>query len=153
MYDQKYFLQIYKMDSLARQPLQKSVEEAFTDFNHTISTPYSLDNTSPVEYLFKLTKPVKPLKIYLKINGTDNKILAKNDTVAYYYSRLRGFALTYNQADFFDIIGRVKEGNISEHVWHELLFLRRNNGLYFLTMCPKEAKTDYIPGLLYKVIK
>jgi len=153
VYDKKYFLQIYKMDTLTKRSLEKNIEESYTDFDNSVSTPYSLDNTSPFEYLFKLTKPARPLKIFLKINGNDNKVLVKNDTVAYYYSRLKRFALTYNKEDFFDVIGRVKEGHTPEYTYQELLFLRRNNCLYFLTMCPKSPDISYPSGLLYQAIE
>lgn len=152
-YEKKYFLQIYKMDSLTERSLEKNIEETYTVFDNTTSTPYSLDNTSSIEYLFKLTKPARPLKIWLKMNGTNNKILIKNDTMAYYFSKLKCFALTYNPEDVFDIIGGTKEAGSREYIDQELLFLRRNNNLYFLTMCPKDPNTSYTPGLLYKAIK
>jgi hypothetical protein len=146
--DSKYYLQVYKMDTSFNYSLKNAVKESFSDAHFWFSTPYALDETTDMEFLFKLTKPIKPKNIFLDLYGDRTHVLIKNDTIAYYQTNCRNFSLKFNLQDKNDIYGECKSKSLSEAPL-EIMFLKRNKKLYMLILSATNANTELKQGMLY----
>jgi hypothetical protein len=154
IYNQQYYIQIYKMDSLFNYSLKSNLKEDFGNAKKSSNVFYSVDDRSKIEYSYKLTAPTKPTSVFLKVLGKNNRILLKNDSIAYYYSDFKNFSIKYDPTGLNDIYGETKGGLFSKVLPIEILFIKRDHSLYLLTMSVYEDASDskYAPGILYNLI-
>ena len=115
------------------------------------------NNESGVNYEYKYLF-LKPDTMFLNIYGNHNRIILKNDSVAYYYSNIKNFAIRYRQSRKNNIYGETKDEGFfvgsNNYYPVELLFIKRNHCLYFLSMAALNINKQpkFQPGLLYNLI-
>ena len=146
--ESKYYLQIYKMDSSFTSTLTNAVKESYSNVNIWTNTTYDIDNKTDMEFFYKSGKPKKVKNIYFNLFGDSTRVLQKNDTVAYYYSKCTSFSLKFNLQDQNDIYGELKSDNSSE-VPLEILFLKKDKRLFLLILSCKNANSDLNPNMLH----
>src|SRR6202042_2374798 len=118
------------------------------DAHSWINTPYSTDDRTDMKFYYKSSKPKTPGNIYLDLFGDSTRVLEKNDTIAYYYSKCSSFSIKFNPKDPNDMYGE-SQSQISGEVPLEILFLKRDTKLFMLTLSCKKANTDLNPNMLY----
>lgn len=153
IYDKKYYLQICKMDSASNSSLEDIITMNLNDAKISIYTPYSIVKSTPIEYRFKLTRPLKPTKIFVTLDGKESRELIRNDSVVYYYSEMTNFSIKYKPTGLYDIYGQTDEtSDPVKYLPLEILFLKRNNSLYLLIMSINKEYMTYQRGLLYSLV-
>jgi hypothetical protein len=144
------------MDSSFTSSLKSVLKEAYVNAQRSYNTPYALYNESAVEYLYKLSQPIKPTMIFLKLLGKNNQTILKNDSIADYYSMFKNFSIQYKRTGLFDIYGETKGNSLFSYTLQpiELLFIIRANNLYLLMMSAyiQDEDTKYSPRMLYNLI-
>jgi len=155
VYNKKYYLQIYSLSDSFTQPVDHTVKQRYVSADNSDSWS-TLDNHSAVIYSYPVTLSHKFSGISLKLLGKDNRIILKNDSIAYYYSMFQKFAVQYDGSRQNEIYGESKDSNLfdADLLPIEILFLKRNNHLYLLTMSVYRDEEDnsYKPGMLYNLI-
>jgi hypothetical protein len=150
--ENKYYLQVYKMDTSFNYSLKNEIKESRSDADmSTFYTPYVLDDRTDMKFLYNANKPHKPKNIYFDLYGDSTHILKKNDTIAYYYTNCRNFSIKFNIQDQNDIYCECKSQSFSE-VPFELMFLKQGTDLYMLTLSATNASTKLKQGMLYNLI-
>jgi len=154
VYNRHYYLQIYSLSKSFSLPVGNTITESYvnsTNFGQSLA-----DIGSAVEYNFPIVLPKKFTIIKLKLLGKNNKIILKNDSIAYYYSLFQKFAMQYDQNDTNEIYGEAKGSFLfyTNRLPLEIIFLKRNKNLYLLTMSIylDDQNTSYKPGMLYNII-
>ena len=150
-FDDKYYLQVYKMDNSFKSPLTKNIKEKFSGSSPSY-TEYANDDMTDMEFLYKRTEPQKPKSIYLTIGGDSTVLLKKDDTIAYYFSKCANLSIKFNPEKENDIYGECKSEKFNQ-VPLEIMFLRRINNLYMLTLSSKNAGTNLKRGTLYNLLQ
>jgi len=167
VYKKKYTLQIYKISSDCKQPLDKYIIEKYINVKKTMNLCYTMFDKDNIVYLYKASLPLKVSKVYLTLDGKDNRTITKNDSVVYYYSMLNNFSIQYQLNVAHDIFGETgihdgfadkkKDSFFSspkpDYQPFEMLFLKRNNSLYLLMMAANKKDIPYSPGTLYNLVK
>jgi hypothetical protein len=156
VYKRYYYLQVYKIDSSFKSSVKNILSEHYINAQVTYGS-FLMDNESEIDYSYNQSAPPKPKSILLKLLGKNNRVVFKNDSVAYYLSTFKNFSIQYNTTVSFDIYGEVKGNGLFSHNLEplELMFIKRNKNLFLLTMSvfknfPNEK---YPPGLLQDIIK
>jgi hypothetical protein len=147
----KYYLQVYKMDTGFNYSLRNAIKESFSDAHTWIYSRYILDERTKMEFLYKFTKPKIPQKIYLDLYGDSTQALKKNDTIAYYYSKCVTFSIKFGLQQPNDIYGESHSQRDSE-IPLEIMFLKKNNKLYLLILSAKDDGIKIKPGALYNFL-
>jgi len=156
VYNRKYYLQIYSLSNFFTLPVDHTVKELYMSSNN-FGHWSTLDDESAVSYAYPIVLPRKFTSINLKLLGKNNRIMLKNDSVAYYYSMFQKFSIQYHGQDIDELHGESKDNNLfyADLLPIEILFLKRNHNLYLLTMSVyiDGQNTPYAPGMLYKLIR
>jgi hypothetical protein len=147
----KYYLQLYKMDTAYSYSLKNAIKEVFSDAHSWTYTPYILDERTKMEFLYKKTKPLNPKNIYLDLYGDSTQVLRKNDTIAYYYSKCVTFSIKFDPQKPMDIYGESHSKKDSE-IPLEIMFLKRKDRLYMLILSAKDDGIKIKPGALYNLL-
>jgi hypothetical protein len=147
----KYYLQVYKMDTSFSRSLKNAVKESYKDAHTWIYSRYILDENTKMEFLYKFTKPKIPKEIYLDLYGDSTQVLRKNDTIAYYYSKCVTFSIKFGLHQPNDIYGESHSQRDSK-VPLEIIFLKRKNRLYMLILVAKDDGIKIKPGALYNLL-
>lgn len=147
----KYYLQIYKIDTAFSYSIKNAVKEIFLNAHSWTYTPYRLDNRTAMEFLYKQVKPPKPKNVYLDLYGDNTQVLKKNDTIAYYYLKCVNFSIKFDLQQPMDIYGESHSERDSETPI-EIMFLEQHNELYLLTLSAKDAGIELKPGVLYNLL-
>ncbi|ASU34623.1 hypothetical protein [Mucilaginibacter xinganensis] len=146
-----YYLQLYKMDAVFNYSLKKAVKENFSNAHSWTYSPYVVDNRTKMEFLYKETKPLKSKNVYLDLFGDSTKVIRKNDTMVYYYSKCVNFSLKLDPQKPMDIYGESHSEKTSE-IPLEIMLFKRNNKLYLLVLSAKDAAIKIKPGTLYDML-
>jgi hypothetical protein len=154
VYKRNYYLQIYSLDSSFSASVNNIITESYvnsTNLGHSLG-----DMNSAVEYFFPNVLPKKFSRVKLKLIGENNKIILKNDSMAYYYSLFQKFAVQYDKENTNEIYGEAKGSFLfyTNRLPLEILFLKRNHNLYLITMSVylDSKYISYNPGMLYTII-
>lgn len=139
------------MDNAFKYSLKDAIKDSFSNAYTSIYMRYSLDDRTNMKFLYKLTKPPKPKDIYIDLFGDSTKVLKKNDTIAYYFSKCKNFSVKFNFQDPNDIYGECKNQN-PDSVPLEILFLKSHGKLYMLMLSSKRANDDLKPGTLFMLL-
>jgi len=156
-YKKQFYIQVYKMSTSYNLSLTNAIQETFLNSPIKNYGSFYSNNESGVDYDYKYLF-LKPDTMFLNIYGEQNKIILKNDSIAYYYSNLKNFAIKYKQSRKNNIYGETKdEGFFAEsNNYHpvELLFIKRDHSLYFFSMAALniDEQPKFQPGLLYNLI-
>lgn len=140
------------MDTLFNYSLKNAIKETFSNAHAWTYTPYVVDDRTKMEFLYNETRPPDPTNIYIDLYGDSTKILKKNDTVACYYTQCVNFSIKFDVQKPMDIYGESQSKRQSE-IPIEIMFLKKNNQLYLLTLSAKDDGIKIKPGFLYKLIQ
>jgi len=157
-YKKQFYIQVYKMSASYNLSLTNALQENFVNLDIKNPGWYYLNDQSAVDYKYKYLF-LKPDSMFLNIYGNQNKILLKTDSIAYYYSNFKSFAIRYRQSRKSNISGDSKDEGFfaGTNNYHpiELLFIKRGHSLYFLSMAALniDKQPKFQPGLLYSLIK
>jgi hypothetical protein len=145
----KYYLQVYKMDTSFNYSLKNEIKESRSDADmSTFYTPYILDERTDMKFLYNANKPHKPKNIYLDLYGDSTHVLKKNDTIAYYYTDCKNFSIRFTPEGENDIYGECKSRNLSEMPL-ELMFIKKKSNLFMVILSDSHANTHLKHGILY----
>lgn len=157
-YKKQFYIQVYKMSASYSLSLKDAIQETFVNLPIKNYGSFYSDDKSGVNYEYKYLF-LNPDTLFLNIYGEQNKIILKNDSIAYYHSNFKNFAIKYKQSRKNNIYGETKdEGFFAEsNNYHpvELLFIKRDHSLYFFSMAALniDKQPKFQPGLLYDLIK
>jgi hypothetical protein len=146
----KYYLQVYQLDSSWNHSLMHNLKEDFSSSLVALLTPYVEDSETEMKFKFRYVKPVKPINIFFSLYGDSTSIIKKNDTIAYYYAKCVNFSLRVGDATT-DIFGE-SASTASSKTPIEILFLKRSNSLYLLLLSSIKANTVLDKNELYKLL-
>ncbi|WP_394772491.1 hypothetical protein [Mucilaginibacter sp.] len=146
-----YYLQVYKIDTSYKYLLTNTIKISYDDASLRYFTGYYLDDFTEMEFLYKATKPQKPINIYIDLYGENTKTLMKNDSIAYYFSKCKSFSLGFNKNESFDIHGQPKDGILKKTIDLEMLLFKRKSNLFMLTLSAKDADGSLKPWTLYNL--
>lgn len=155
-YKKQFYIQVYKMSSSYNLSLTNAIQENFVKYAIKNSGWYYLNDQSAINYKYKYLF-LKPDTIFLNIDGLQNKIIKKNDSVAYYYSNFKDFGIRYKKSRKNNIYAETKDEGFfaGSNNYHpiELLFIKRDHSFYFLSMgaLDVDKQPKFKPGLLYNL--
>jgi hypothetical protein len=154
-YKNKFYLQVYKIDTLGNVPIDRILKENFVSTEVSFNTDYvQFENSIPFMINYKLeAKPRNISNIYFTIFGSDSRIIKKNGNVAYYYSRFENFSISYNKAGSKDIYGNLKDSFEGKAIPCEIMFLKRNGNLYYILLAATDDKLNLDADMLNNLIK
>jgi hypothetical protein len=146
-YGDSFVLQICKLDTLNEIALDKSIIENHDDVNYLLNVPYAVDQIGDVEFDYNNSKLSKTQIIYLSLSGMSHYVVKKNDSIAYYYSKMNSFSIQNNAKGTQNVIAMAKRGNTPI----EILFIKKHSNLYLLTLNSIKSNGDFDPYLLYNL--
>jgi hypothetical protein len=112
------------------------------------TSPYSLDNKTDMDFMYKGLKPDNPRNIFLDLYGDSTRLLQKNDTIAYYYSKCENFAIRFTLGGKIDIYADLKHEQYNP-VPLEILFLKRKDNLFLIILSSKYDAIHLNENYLY----
>jgi hypothetical protein len=103
---------------------------------------------------YKGTSTEAASKIYLSLNGDSVRTVFKNDSIACYYLKLKNASVQYKLNGVYEIYVRsnTKLYFFSSEPSVSLMFLKKQNYLYFLLLTVNDDKVKLDPDLLNKLI-
>jgi hypothetical protein len=153
-HNEQFYIQICKLDTDSLKiPLNKIVKEN-NNLSEMSSYTYYVDASTNKQFQikYKLGAKEKVSDIYLTLYGDSTQILKNNDTVVYYYSNFENFSIRFQKESKIDIYGKVKDNFKKTKVPLEIMFLKRNNNLYFILMSNKNYSAGLDLYALYNLI-
>ncbi len=152
-YNQKFLIQVYKLDTINKLSVSKIIDESFKDAPMSLDVEFSEDlNNTEFEIGYKEGLKEKVSHVYLTLYGDSTQVIKKNDTVAYYYSKFEDFSIKYAIGAPEDIYAHTKDEFKGYRTPLELLFLKRNNNLYFILLGAENDHTLLDKDMLYNLI-
>jgi hypothetical protein len=91
-----------------------------------------------LQYNLQTEKQVS--SIYFSFFGDNTHLIQKNDSLIYYYSDFKNFSIKYKPSNNIDIYGKT---NGSEGIPVEIMFLRKNESLYFILLVHKNITDKF----------
>lgn len=154
-YKNKFYLQVYKIDTLGNVPIDRILKENFISTEVSFNANYiQFENNIPFMINYKLeAKPRNISNIYFTIFGSGTRIIKKNANMAYYYSRFENFSISYNKAGSKDIYGNLKDDFEGKAIPCELMFLKQNGNLYYILLAATDDKLNLDADILNNLIK
>jgi hypothetical protein len=146
-YEDKYYLSIRKFTLTNKLPIEKLISEENGKPFFTGGI-FSEDDNDFLEMGFKTEKidTIKRINIYLK--GDSIATIVKNDTMVCYYLNAKSFYLYFNDTSSPNIKGEAKHDSTP----FSIMFIKKNESVYFLMMGIKQAGETMKPDLLYSLI-
>ncbi len=148
-YDNKFVINIFKLDTLTKIVLNKAIIENHSDAGMVNNIMYTADKEYLVDLYYNNNILPKPSIIYFSLSGIQNRIIIKNDSVVYYYSKFNNFSIQSNINGPQNMVAISKQDNVPI----EILFIKKHAELYLLTMIPNEDNLEFDPDELYNLIK
>jgi hypothetical protein len=152
--NKKYFIQVVKLET--------STEQSLNDFL-TLSNSKELSTNAMTYYpighffaVFYKTGKNKISHINFNLIGDSVRTILRNDTIACFYSNFKLFSMNYGDSDktaIYSNSDRADETPLSgSSLPIEIVFLKRNDSIYFLLMSVNDFKTKMEPRQLYNLI-
>jgi len=155
VYDGKYDLQLTKINTKSDLRFTKDIIEAYT----TNSSSNGVDGYVPLneahfQSMYALPSPGYASKIYLSLIGDSTKTVAKNDTIASYYLKLKNVCIRY-KPDSTAKINIEAKTSLQFFITKQpvsVMLLTRKKSLYFLLLTAINGKDKLDPQLLSTLI-
>ena len=129
------------------------INEVFTSTvisDGVIYTPF-LENGFKTNYQSSPT--ISPSKITICLNGDSIQTIIKNDSIAYYFLKLKNISVKYdddnNDVIFIDGAQGLRQFS---YIPLNVMFLKRNQSLYFILLAPKDFNKKLEPDFLLNLI-
>jgi hypothetical protein len=153
-YDKKYNLEVTKINIKHSFKLGRDVVEKSGDADGSFPAsriPYD-ETTCTITYNGTSTEAAS--KIYLSLNGDSVRTVFKNDSIACYYLKLKNASVQYTLHGVYEIYmqSNAKLYFFSTEPSVSLMFLKKQNYLYFLLLTVNDDKVKLDPDLLNKLI-
>ena len=155
-FDQSYHLIIYKIHLLSGNlPLQNILQTQIRNADRSVGYPYTI-YTDNINFKFQckagLVSSVS--KVYLTVSGDSLRTIAKNDSIIAYNLDCKNLSIRYQDQGPVDIfvVGNEKFLSGTNAIPMDILFLKRDDNLYFLLLTPRNEKGILPRELLYNVI-
>lgn len=133
-------------------PLDSIIVETNNNKSSDVGVSYEfLDAFKQYDITYKCGVQKKASAIMLNLSGAPIEVIAKNDTLAYYYSKVVSFSIKYSQNESDDIYGSIKTDS-TERIPIEIMFIKRNRKFYMALLSPKDLNTPIVPGMLKTLI-
>ena len=147
-YDQKYSIQVTKINTVKNFEIKKDIIALNTNTQgvNGVFVPFYEKNFLAN---YKSISMEKASKIYLILEGDTIKTI-KNDSVAFYNLNVGKLAVQFKLTG--NELNEIHYESVSGNAALNLLFLKRNGKLFFLTLSSKEANAKIDPDLLLKLI-
>ena len=153
-YDKKYNLELTKIDISPRFKLTNDIIEGYTQAAGHL--PLAMVPFEGVAYntSYKSESTAKASKIYLSLVGDSVKTLLKNDSMAYYYLKLKNAYVQYKLGDVYEIEAQTntKLFFFDDEPPVSLLFVKKQNELYYLFLTISGNTKSLDPNLLYSLL-
>ncbi|NHA05004.1 hypothetical protein G7092_14430 [Mucilaginibacter sp. HC2] len=132
-YDNKYFIQVYKIDTSFNHSLSDFITESHQDKHITYDQSYrEINDHKLFSISYKVGQPEKISAIFLNIFGNDAQTIEKRDSIAGYYSDLKNLSIQYGQNQAQDIYIKPKDDKASMPI--SIYFIKKNQALYLIIL-------------------
>ena len=132
-YDNKYFIEVYKIDTISNHSLSDFITENYQNQHITYDQTYRGGNDhKPFSISYKMGQPEKTTAILLNIFGNDTQIIEKRDSIAGYYSNFKNLSIENGKKQLQDIYG--KPGDNKESMPISVYFIKKGHNLYLIIL-------------------
>ena len=153
-YDSSYSIIIYKLKLSMQSSVSLMIKENYHGIDGTDYHTYNVADQSCFQLEFKPGKVDGISKLILTADDEGVKVIFKNDSSAYYYLPEGPFSVKYGADSVVDFFIKPKSTfNVEKKFPKSLLFLKRNNSLYFFMMAPLNEDKKISETLLYSLLK
>lgn len=152
-YDEKYDLEITKINTKSPFHFENDIIEAYTKPTGKITYCVFFDEPEFITN-YKDPSTESASKIYLSLCGDSAKTVLKNDSISSYYLKLKNIYIQYEHNSAYEIYIKPKmEWNASaEKKSVDLMFFKKNNVVYFLLFASNSNNVSLNPDLLHKLV-
>ena len=132
-YDNKYFIQVYKIDTIFNHSLSDLITESYQDQHITYDQSYTeTDYHKPFSFSYKVGQVEKISAILLNIFGNGTQIIEKRDSIAGYYSNFKNLSIEYGKNQAQD--NYIKPKDDKESMPISVYFIKKNHSLYLIIL-------------------
>ncbi|MBB6126371.1 hypothetical protein [Mucilaginibacter lappiensis] len=151
IYDKKYGLEVTQINIKQNLLFRKDLAETHTTEGYSFPDAKLPFNEGGFTTNYNVISKDAASKIYLSLRGDSIHTLLKNDSVAYYFLKLQQVYISYVPKGVYDIYiqANTKFYFFSKKQPVSLMFLKRNDALYFLLLTVNDADEKLPPNLLY----
>lgn len=151
-YENKYCVEIYKIDSNVSKSLKDIIDENYQDTHVTLGAGYhSFNDAKPFDIEYKTSFPDKVNnKIFFNFFGNDTRVIEKEDSIASYYSNFKNLSVQFDKSRAQDIFAQPKTDNSFMPV--NISFLKKQNDLFFIILTAKDKKNQISPNTLSEIL-
>lgn len=148
-YGKNFRINVYRTNQLSDSKIGEITTETYLNNHISYGLNYNLvDGLNQYEILCKSGFQDKVSKIYINLFGDDTRIISKNDTLAYYYSKVENFYIKYQPNSPQDFFGSIKEKSVGIKIPMEIMFIKRNKNTYLILLSADDTGTALKPGTL-----
>jgi hypothetical protein len=151
--DKKYFIQIFRLNVVNDQSLDKLI--TLSNHSNLMTNAVTYYRLGPVFDINYKTGRNKASHINLNLYGERVNTILRNDTIACFYSHFKIFSINYNRSDT-TVIWSTTEGHEtpipSFTLPIDIIFIKKHKAVYFLVMSVNDRSTILEPNKLYNLI-
>jgi hypothetical protein len=152
LHNNQFYILVYKLGA-ANKLYLNNVYENYSSSGAPMYSYYIDASTSKqLQVQYKLGIMGEIPSLYFNLYGDHTQALKKNDSVAYYYSNFENFSIRYQKEGKIDIYGKAKGNPQRSKAPLEVMFLKRNNNLYFILLTNRNYSTNLDLNALYNLI-
>ncbi|MBS1522755.1 MAG: hypothetical protein JST50_17280 [Bacteroidetes bacterium] len=152
-YRNKFRINVYRVNQFSDLKIGEITTETYLNNHISYGLNYNLvDELNQYEILCKSGFQDKVSKIYINLYGDDTRIISKNDTLAYYYSKAENFYIKYQPNSPQDFFGSIKEKSIGVKIPMEIMLIKRNKNIYLILLSANDAGIALKPGTLLTLL-
>lgn len=153
-YGKNFRLNIFSVFTNSKGPLFSIIEETFKDYHMSYNIPFHiLDRYDQYDIIGKYGVQDTVSRIILNIYGSGTATILKNDTLAFYYSRIKYLSIKYGANEDNDFFIGVKDGFENVKVPMEIGVLKKKNKIFFLILTSINEISNIEPNELSKLVK
>jgi len=152
-YDNRFTVEIVKIDSSFKMPVNKAIVEKFENSINTSGGIFVPFKKPGFETQYQLIGSSGINKINLTLYGDSIKTVLKNDSITSYYLKLKTFSVTFNVSTKMAIFADADQGfGQFSNIPIDLAFVRKNGALYFVLLAPIIAGSKLDPEFVGQLI-
>jgi hypothetical protein len=152
-FNSTYSIIIYKIALTGNISLDTAFHTKLKKVDRSVGYSYRIIGNRFFRFQYKSGEVSPPSKIYLTISDAPLNSLYSNDSLVYYHLSCENLSIRYSEKEPVDIFVEGNEGILGTYsIPMDLLFLKRNNGIYILLMTPLSRKAGIPSDLLYNIV-
>ncbi|MDB5090866.1 MAG: hypothetical protein JWR09_4860, partial [Mucilaginibacter sp.] len=130
------------------------IEETFKDHHMSYNIPYHiLDRYDQYDIISKYGVQDTVSRVILNIYGNGTTTILKNDTLAFYYSRIKYLNIKYGVNEDNDYFIGIRDGYENVRIPMEIGVLKKKNKIFFLILTSINGISNIEPNELSKLVK